>query len=95
MTENKRYEQIILEEITSEENQKFFDEEKSVDFPQSVQQENRMHNQRWTETCWWNGKENIRASKVNRYLCTACGYSEEEWIDLNDIEKLSQKYNQV
>ena len=32
--------------------------------------------------------------KVNRYVCTACGYSE-EWIDLNDAEKLKQKYNEL
>lgn len=29
---------------------------------------------------------------VNRYLCCACGYSE-EWIDLKDIPKLKKKYS--
>ena len=30
-------------------------------------------------------------AKVDRYLCTACGYSE-EWIDKEYIEKLKAKY---
>ena len=30
-------------------------------------------------------------TKVNRYLCRDCGYSE-EWIDLEDMEKLDKKY---
>ncbi len=28
---------------------------------------------------------------VHRYVCTACGYSE-EWIDEADMEKLKKKY---
>ncbi len=28
---------------------------------------------------------------VNRYLCCSCGYSE-EWINLDDIPKLKNKY---
>ncbi len=31
-------------------------------------------------------------AKVNRYLCTRCGYSE-EWINREDIEKLKKKYS--
>ena len=31
--------------------------------------------------------------KVHRYLCAACGYSE-EWIDREDIPKLKQKFGE-
>ena len=31
------------------------------------------------------------AVNVNRYLCCDCGFSE-EWIDLEDIPKVVQKY---
>lgn len=30
-------------------------------------------------------------TKVHRYLCCSCGYSE-EWIDREDIEKIKKKY---
>lgn len=33
----------------------------------------------------------FRYAKVNRYLCTRCGYSE-EWINREDIERLKKKY---
>ncbi len=30
---------------------------------------------------------------VNRYVCCSCGYSE-EWIDVEDMEKLKKKYSE-
>ena len=33
----------------------------------------------------------FKYAKVNRYLCTRCGYSE-EWIDRDDIERIKKKY---
>lgn len=30
---------------------------------------------------------------VNRYLCTACGFSE-EWVDMEHMEKLMKKYGE-
>ena len=32
------------------------------------------------------------AVKVHRYLCCACGFSE-EWIDKEDISKLKERYS--
>lgn len=29
--------------------------------------------------------------KVNRYLCATCGYSE-EWVDREDLKRISEKY---
>lgn len=37
------------------------------------------------------GMTNLSAILVDRYLCCACGYSE-EWIDKEDIPKLKKKY---
>ena len=37
------------------------------------------------------GMSIFSAVLVNRYVCTACGYSE-EWIDEEDIEKLRKKF---
>ncbi len=37
------------------------------------------------------GMWNFSAVLVNRYLCCACGYSE-EWINKEDIPKLKKKY---
>ncbi len=37
------------------------------------------------------GLTNLSAVLVNRYVCCACGYSE-EWIDEADIPKLKKKY---
>lgn len=31
---------------------------------------------------------------VKRYICCRCGYSE-EWIDQNDIQKLTKRYPRV
>ena len=31
------------------------------------------------------------AVPVDRYLCTSCGYSE-EWVDLDEIDKVEKKY---
>ena len=31
-------------------------------------------------------------AKVKRYLCKACGYSE-EWVDKEDIERIAKKYD--
>lgn len=31
------------------------------------------------------------AVPVDRYLCASCGYSE-EWVDLDDIDKVEKKY---
>ena len=58
---------MILEEITSEEYQKFLDKEKSVDFLQSVQQGNRMHNQGW-KVAYVRASENGEA-KAAAMLC--------------------------
>ena len=33
------------------------------------------------------------AVKVRRYVCCDCGFSE-EWIDLDDIDKLIDRYEQ-
>lgn len=30
---------------------------------------------------------------VNRYVCCTCGFTE-EWVDLEDIPKLKEKYDQ-
>lgn len=37
------------------------------------------------------GFTNFSAVLVNRYVCCACGYSE-EWIDQEDIPRLVKKY---
>lgn len=37
------------------------------------------------------GFTNFSAVLVHRYLCCACGYSE-EWIDKEDIPRLVKKY---
>ena len=36
-------------------------------------------------------KSNFSAVLVHRYVCCACGYSE-EWIDKEDIPRLKEKY---
>jgi len=36
----------------------------------------------------------LSAVKVNRYICTACGYSE-EWTSPDDIPKLKEKYGLI
>ncbi len=38
------------------------------------------------------GITNFSAIKVNRYLCTTCGYTE-EWINQEDIPKLKKKFS--
>ena len=38
------------------------------------------------------GWSNFSAVLVHRYVCCACGYSE-EWIDKEDIPRLKQKYD--
>ncbi|MBQ6357034.1 MAG: hypothetical protein IJI33_03650 [Solobacterium sp.] len=35
----------------------------------------------------------LSAVKVRRYVCCDCGFSE-EWIDLDDIDKLIDRYDQ-
>ena len=37
------------------------------------------------------GWSNFSAVLVHRYVCCACGYSE-EWIDKEDISRLKEKY---
>lgn len=37
------------------------------------------------------GWSNFSAVLVHRYVCCACGYSE-EWIDKEDIPRLKEKY---
>ena len=37
------------------------------------------------------GASILFAVPVDRYLCTECGYSE-EWVDLDNIDKVEKKY---
>ena len=37
------------------------------------------------------GASILSAVPVDRYLCTECGYSE-EWVDLDNLEKVEKKY---
>ncbi len=39
------------------------------------------------------GWTNLSAVLVHRYVCAACGYSE-EWIDQKDLPKLKEKFTQ-
>ena len=34
------------------------------------------------------------AVPVDRYICTRCGFSE-EWIDLDNMDKLKKKYDEI
>lgn len=39
------------------------------------------------------GHSIFSAVLVNRYVCCTCGFTE-EWVDLEDIPKLKEKYDQ-
>ena len=36
----------------------------------------------------------MSAVPVDRYICTTCGFSE-EWIDLDNMNKLKKKYDEI
>lgn len=36
----------------------------------------------------------MSAVPVDRYICAACGFSE-EWIDLDNMDKLKKKYDEI
>ncbi len=36
----------------------------------------------------------MSAVSVDRYICTSCGFSE-EWIDLDYMDKLKKKYDEI
>ena len=38
------------------------------------------------------GRTVFSYAKVNRYLCSDCGYSE-EWVAKEDIERIAKKYD--